>query len=564
MKNLVFESILLISHIERKARKVIFDPKLNVIQGSNDTGKSTILKSLYYGLGAEIKIHERIKRAKITIIIRFCVDQEKYMIIRRADTFSLYNSQEQLIGVYNKVTTELAPALAKLFSFNLTIRPRYSEVPVIPPPAFMYLAYYLDQDRGWNIAWNSFEGLGQFTNWRKRVANYHVGVKPDKWYELESLRAEYKSQSDEPTRKLHVLRNIAHTTAEQITKHKLDYDIEQFREEIQILIKKLNSIKNVEDKYRSNIQNLHESRISLEKQISVLSSTIVELNKDYKYAVDKLDLYVNCPTCGAEHENSLSERFRIANDSETCSELLNELKSDHISIVNRIQREEDALEPLTDELLSLRNEISSKEGMVQLQDIIELAGKNCLLEQLDQEISALNAKLDDLSTNSEIVSDEMKLYTDVARRKKVMSEYSSIFRQNCIDLRLSIVDESIFSNVCPSFNESGSDLPRLILAYFFTVIKLARDNDSSTICPIVVDAPKQQEQDTNNYPAVLEFLKSKRPEEQQMIVGLVDSGGVDLGGQTTVLSEEFSVMTSEYYPEAAAELQRFELDRLQD
>jgi recombinational DNA repair ATPase RecF len=52
MKRLVFRELKLISYKEERARRVAFHPRRTAIIGDNDTGKSSILKSLYRTLGA--------------------------------------------------------------------------------------------------------------------------------------------------------------------------------------------------------------------------------------------------------------------------------------------------------------------------------------------------------------------------------------------------------------------------------------------------------------------------------------------------------------------------------
>lgn len=46
MKNLSFQSLLLLSTTEKAARKVKFDPKVTLILGENDTGKSSLIKTI--------------------------------------------------------------------------------------------------------------------------------------------------------------------------------------------------------------------------------------------------------------------------------------------------------------------------------------------------------------------------------------------------------------------------------------------------------------------------------------------------------------------------------------
>ena len=52
MKSLQLENMLLVSHREKKARKIDFDPEVTVIKGENDTGKSSVIKSIQTAFGA--------------------------------------------------------------------------------------------------------------------------------------------------------------------------------------------------------------------------------------------------------------------------------------------------------------------------------------------------------------------------------------------------------------------------------------------------------------------------------------------------------------------------------
>jgi lipoate-protein ligase A len=38
MKNFVLDELLLLSHVEKRARRLTFDPKTTVVLGENDTG----------------------------------------------------------------------------------------------------------------------------------------------------------------------------------------------------------------------------------------------------------------------------------------------------------------------------------------------------------------------------------------------------------------------------------------------------------------------------------------------------------------------------------------------
>lgn len=170
MQSLELQEMLLVSHLEKRARKVIFHPRATVIRGENDTGKSSIIKSIYHAFGAEpSNIHRRWKRANVSYLVKFSVDGTNYQIYRHGRSFSLF-SENELLGTYDSVTNELAPKLARILNFKLFLL-RHDGEPATPPPAYLFLPFYIDQDIGWVKNWSSFEKLKQFKNWRKDVVN---------------------------------------------------------------------------------------------------------------------------------------------------------------------------------------------------------------------------------------------------------------------------------------------------------------------------------------------------------------------------------------------------------
>jgi hypothetical protein len=64
---------------------------------------------------------------------------------------------------------------------------------IVPPPAYFFLPYYVDQDKGWLESWASFANLGQLSNWKRDVTEYHTGIKPNSYYktsaEVERLKS---------------------------------------------------------------------------------------------------------------------------------------------------------------------------------------------------------------------------------------------------------------------------------------------------------------------------------------------------------------------------------------
>jgi hypothetical protein len=137
MKRLMISEIVLLSNRERKARRVRFDPRRTILLGLNQTGKSSLVKSIYHALGAEpAKVDQRWLNAEVKSLIKFSVESTQYMLLRDGNYYSAFNGDGTFIQSFTHVVGGLAPFLAKIFDFRFVL-PSRDQKPQIPPPAFL-------------------------------------------------------------------------------------------------------------------------------------------------------------------------------------------------------------------------------------------------------------------------------------------------------------------------------------------------------------------------------------------------------------------------------------------
>jgi hypothetical protein len=159
MKRMLFNEILICSHQERSARKIKLDLRRTLIYGNNEMGKSSVLKTLLHTFGARpAKISDEWSVLNPMSLVRFSIDGSRFSILKESQTYAIFDSKDQLIKVCTSVTNELGPLLADLLDFKITL-PDNKNVIITPPPAFIFLPFYIDQDKsvafadirtGWN------------------------------------------------------------------------------------------------------------------------------------------------------------------------------------------------------------------------------------------------------------------------------------------------------------------------------------------------------------------------------------------------------------------------------
>ncbi len=236
MKNCEFIEILLLSHQEQRARRIQFHPKATVIRGTNDTGKSSIIKSIYHALGAEsAQVHSRWQGAQVSSLLRFRVGAASYQIFRFGNTYSLFSNTDKIIGTYYSMTNERGPALAELFDFQLVLADKQKKE-ITPPPAYLFVPFYIDQDKGWISGWSSFSRLAQIPNWRKDVVRYHTGIRPNEFYRILSKVRTLAMDREEPLLKLRTLTSLRRDLEQRLANARFDIDVNAYKSEIDRLL----------------------------------------------------------------------------------------------------------------------------------------------------------------------------------------------------------------------------------------------------------------------------------------------------------------------------------------
>lgn len=83
MKNIVFQKLYLLSKVEKKARIIEFQGDcINILIGPNDTGKSHLLRMLYWTLGCEpAVIHPTWQNLNVKTLLQFTIDDDTFLHI---------------------------------------------------------------------------------------------------------------------------------------------------------------------------------------------------------------------------------------------------------------------------------------------------------------------------------------------------------------------------------------------------------------------------------------------------------------------------------------------------
>ena len=540
---------------EQKARRVEFHPRVTVIRGPNDTGKSSLIKTIYHTLSPiPPQLHHKWKDAEVRSLVRFTIDDVAYSILRDGSKFSIFDADDQRLVTATSVTSELAPFMASLFNFKLQLQSKTSN-DTQATPAFLFLPFYVDQDMSWTRNWASFTRLQQFSSWRKDVAEYHIGVRPNEYYQAKSGLARIQVDLSALQQRRDVLQGVLKRLTEELAKLDFNIDIDAYRKEIENLLVYCNRLQKQEETLKRELARIYNNQAAVDAQIAVANATAKELRGDYRYAVEEVRAdQIECPTCGTLHQNSFIERFAIARDEQRCRELLVELQSEQAENEAELAKLREKYSGTSAQLEEARTLLNQRQGEVTLQQLIESEGRKEARAIVERDIAEVNRLIGEIDEQAGRLEGKMKLYDNKERRAEIRTRYLGRMKRFLTALEVVNLTEARYRSFDGNIPESGSDLPRALLAYYYSILHAINENDSATVCPIVIDSPRQQDQDQENWRRILTFMRDNQPKDTQLILSLVDDMGFEFGGKVIEFNEKFSVLTAEEFPSVSEEV----------
>jgi hypothetical protein len=561
MKRLRFESLELLSLKERKARRVKFHPRLTVIQGANDVGKSSVIKSLYWTFGAAAAvIHPKWADANIKALVTFTIDDVLYRIVRDNNTFGIFDADDSPLLITTQITKELGPFLARLLDFGLVLSSRIGE-PETPSPAYAFLPFYLDQDGGWQNTLASFANLSQYAGFKKPVLEFHTGILPNEYYELEAQKRKVQVSQREFEADRRIVSKAIERFDLEASFDGLELSLEGHEEAIEGLLKRLQSLRLTRQERAMTLAEILDQRMVLDQQVQVVRASIGELGKDMVFAGD-LPEEVYCPTCGTVHRNDFAHRYGIVDDREACFEFISEARQRDTKLAAQAAKAELELRETDGTLSEIQASLDKKQGEVTLMQVIDSRGQRIASDLFERQHKTLTDQINDILGRVAEIDDQLKTLRNKRRRDEIVQFYAGFILRYLERLDVANFSADAFTKIPAKVSETGSDLPRAILAHFLAILQTVNKFSTSFFAPIVVDSPNQQDQDATNVAKMIALIVAERPKDAQTILGTVSSHGQVVEDSKVIeFEEKLSVLIEAEYPEVSETMRPY-LSRL--
>jgi hypothetical protein len=286
---------------------------------------------------------------------------------------------------------------------------------------------------------------------------------------------------------------------------RLDFSL--FQAEVDRLIKDVLSLYKAERLYVAKLTGLQEERRVWQEQRDIATAALAEMDGSI-HALVRLPNKVSCPTCGSEFRNSISAQFELIKDYDSLVHVANEAKAKLQAVDKKVGRHKKNLDLVEHGLQEINNTLSVRKNGVKLDDIVKEKGRIEVECALRTKIIVADTELASIQSELAHLRRIMELEASPEHMRLVSSFFFTKLQEHATYLDVVLPEEYTSDIMLPDLGR-GSATPRALFAYYLAVIASGRKFKISPQCPIVVDSPNQQGQDTENIKRIMDFVFNK-------------------------------------------------------
>ncbi|UNK19289.1 hypothetical protein MNQ98_04420 [Paenibacillus sp. N3/727] len=551
MERFMIKKLIVISDIEKASREVNFDKGLNIIIGGNKTGKSSLIKSIFYTFGCEVKFESDWKKLISKYIIYFSYGMNEYCITRSTKIFTIFKLSGNSNGIIKVQETDVFHDYSRTFMDILGVSmdcltTKGKMISATPPLLFRF--QYIDQDIGWSKIGESFTNMKYIEQWKSNTNKYVVGFQGEDYYTARQELNIVKDKIENTKVKLNHFNELLKSIDDN---SKLPDGLNNehnytANNSTRLLFEELNVKEKEKIEREGQIYSLKNLRYEKNLELTSIKSLVKELEDDHTFALEQNDT-IKCPFCGYDHENTMIERIEIVKDIQSANQLLKQLRQE----LKRIEEELDSLHDKKSQeerrYKLIKNEIEKKQDATSIIKTFRDEGKKELLKNGIAEKNKLETKLSQEFGEKALVEDKLKSFDSKKRRTEINKKLKSFFEKILAEVNVPLSTIK-FSDFVQTLNKLGSELPRIIYAYHVGLYLYNLDRGRSVFNFLVIDTPNQQGQVLKNLQNIDSVLRHLLLEEGQVILGTERLTGYEEEASTvTQLDYERRCLLAEQY-----------------
>ncbi|MCT7527455.1 hypothetical protein [Aliarcobacter cryaerophilus] len=525
MRNLQFKQLLLISDTRKLGNQFKFEKGYNLITADdNSVGKSTLAKLLLWTFGCEPDFDTTWKSNDCKTMVKFSIEEDEISILRYGSIIYWKENKSELIKFSS--IGDFAEHFANKVNFKVLLPSRDEEKGLeVPTPAYYFLPFYIDQKKSWSNAWDSFNSLQQFANWKQTVIKYHTGYLTPKFFELELVSQDKKNSISTLNSEIEKMGYALDIVKEHTSKASMTIDEKEFEKMSKEVEIDLLNLSKQQEKVMDELSILTVDQTYLEHQKNIAEHLIKELDADYVFSVENLEEEeIECPLCGTNHDNSIVNRSSILSDKENAKDQLIEINNKLIKLNQMIAKQKEELKQVKSKIneINAKYTIDEDSDSIPLNKIVEVFAYKSISDNIG------NSKKEKLSEINDYKNDQKEIKKE--QRQLLSKEDKQTLDDTFMDLLTSYVKLLDAEGVNLSSIKSPLDYNKIIkeggaaentrgvLAYYLSVFSMISNHDNEVIAPLVIDTPNQQEQSDKNYENIVSLISKKILSTDQIVL----------------------------------------------
>lgn len=555
-RRVIYKTLWLVSARDGRARKQQLSLK-TLLLGPNGTGKSRIVKNLYWVFGCKVRKRDVGMWDPDTVAaLEFMYGAKNYMVVRDGKRLGMFGVNDQLLFSAENMSA-WSKQLGAFFGFELKLKRPQTSTFSQAGPEYMFMPFYMDQDGSWGASWETFEQLTQFSDWKGATFESFIGMRPNAYFQAKHLSTEIGERAIERRKELEAQR-AAFKRVQDVLPRNLPYlNFAAFRSELAELGHKATKLQQEQVRIRGKLLGLVNTREKVQSELKMALAAYNELKGDFAYLADRAGEAVECPTCGTIHENSFHARILLSNDAESLGGLIMELRSQVEDISGKEANVRTGLRSVERGIAAMDTLQQERRAKLKLEDILASQSKKTLDTAFQRVSGDLSAAMKKLEEEKSRADEQVKKFEDPDRLTAVRQYFSSQVSSlsNLVDVPM---DEQIADPKPGSRAQSGgSSAPRSMLSVHLAMLATNNEWGDSPLFPFVVDTLQQSGQDDPNLAKMVEVLgRSAGVHHQILLAAERLPPNVQLGDFETVrLMEKKASLSKEYFDEAVARLQ---------
>jgi outer membrane murein-binding lipoprotein Lpp len=534
MPNLVFKRLTIASDTLKSANQYNFKPRFNLITGNdNSLGKSTLAKLLLWTLGSDPDLDFTWQSFDVRALVDFSIGNAAYQVGRYGNTMFLRRPDGDWEG-FQKITGEYSEAFAKIAGFGALL-PNRKETTTLesPPPAYYFLPFYVDQQRSWSQAWNSFSNLEQYARWQKTIIQYHTGYLAPEFFSIEEKIAQStleRKNAESEVKKIETAIEVvkAYIPTNEKTFALTRSEFDALSAEVSIEISKLQA---KQEELLRTIAEIQTERAYLQGQLDLAKLASSELEKDYTFSVECVaGETLICPLCGTIHDNSSPNRASILADKDEADSQVETLSAKIARLDNKYIQSQERLTAARFEIDVINNKYKQDEAFTERQaepksekpSFLDSLASRSVQKHVQRTMETKTALIRDINHINRALRKDQKKLLPKEEREDMDAAFKDNLAKYVNDLKAQGVNLSPIESSLDYKKLYGSggaaESTRGILAYYMAVLRQIHAAKNEVFSAVIIDTPNQQEQADFNYEKILQFLMNTIPSDAQLIL----------------------------------------------